>query len=157
MQNLAVSPGRTGHAELRPILHQQLLLGVELSRDFDQLASQPRSFRTLGGYLVCLLLPHESQRIAFGFHASLINARLVQVGAYLVCLHLQVAGAFARSSNLCDQPRAILVQLRDFTLLDDQCLVGLSDFSLQLLDLLFVPPRLLIALFLAGVTKVLGV
>ncbi len=51
--------------------------------------------------------------------------------------------------------RAHLTQLRDLTLLDDQRLVGPSDFHLQLWDLLLVPARTLVALFLAGVAEVL--
>ncbi|MEZ0188783.1 hypothetical protein [Ralstonia solanacearum] len=51
--------------------------------------------------------------------------------------------------------RAHLTQLRDLALLDDQRLVGPSDFHLQLWDLLLVPARTLVALFLAGVAEVL--
>lgn len=97
----------------------------------------------------------RSQRISFRFGARLIDARLVQVDASLFCLRFQFSDAFARGGKFRDQPSAVLVQLRDLPLLDDQRLIGLSGFRLQLLDLLLMPARILIALFPAGIAEVL--
>lgn len=57
---------------------------------------------------------------------------------------------FTRRARLGDQPCVVLVQLGNFVLLHDCCLVGQAQFGLQLLDLRLVPARFLFALLATG-------
>ncbi len=121
----------------------------------SQLPSHLLAFRARGRKILGLRLHRRAQGIALRFRPSLVHAHLTQFSLHLLAPRLQLAESLGRGASFGGQLCAILVQLRGLALLDDQRLVGLSDFHLQLLDLLLVQARILVALFLAGVAEVL--
>lgn len=85
----------------------------------------------------------------------MVGERPVQRGLQPLVVCLLLPRAFCRGARFGDKPRVVPVQLHDFVLLDDQRLVRLSQFGLQLLDLLLVSACFLFALLLAGHAVVL--
>ncbi|NWK42825.1 hypothetical protein [Ralstonia pickettii] len=131
------------------------MLRLEKRGKLGQLSNHVLAFRSRRRQLSHLRLDCGAQSITLCFHSGSIGARLVECELGLFAAHLQLANALRRGPGFGDQPRAILVQLRDLSLLDDQRLVGLPDFRLQLLNLLLVPAGVLIPLLLAGIAEVL--
>src|SRR5690625_7902193 len=63
-----------------------------------------------------------------------------------VKLRFEFPCCLACSAQLADQARVVLVELRQFALLDGDCLIQGTDLRLELLDLLLMPTLILIPL-----------
>ncbi len=125
-------------------------MGVELYRQVRALGRQRREHLADAREFLGLSAEGHADRFALSLAACGVGHRLMERRLLPLAECLLLAQLFGRGARLGDEPRVVLVQLRDLVLLHNRRLVGLAQFRLQLLDLLLVPARLLLALLAGG-------
>jgi hypothetical protein len=128
-------------AQSRPIVRQQLLLRLELCCQLRQVDAERVALLARGREFIALRSRGRLQLSAKCFSvcqldcgAGAVGERPVQRGLGLLALRLPFAHLLVRGAGFREQPRAVLIELGDFVLLDDERLVGLAQFRLKPCD-----------------------